>query len=58
MREAGFTRGEIQKAIEEARRVAKNRVQTRKNLKYMPMEEALESTKRKFGRLTRLGSKK
>lgn len=58
MREAGFSRGDIQKAIEEARRVAKNRVQTRKNLKYMPMEEALESTKRKFGRLTRLGSKK
>lgn len=58
MREAGFTRGEIQKAVEEAKRVAENRRRTRKNVKLQPVEEILESGKRKFGRLmNRRGSK-
>jgi hypothetical protein len=58
MREAGFPRGEIQKAVEEAKRVAENRRRTRKNVKLQPVEEILESGKRKFGRLmNRRGSK-
>lgn len=53
MREAGFTRSEIQKAIDEAKRTAKRREWTKKNLHLQPVEEALESTKRRFGKLIR-----
>jgi hypothetical protein len=51
MREAGFSRGEIQRAVEEARRMSKKREATRKNLYLQPVEEVLESTKRRIGRL-------
>jgi hypothetical protein len=51
MREAGFSRVEIQRAVEEARRMSKKREATRKNLYLQPVEEVLESTKRRIGRL-------
>jgi hypothetical protein len=51
MREAGFSRVEIQKAVEEARRMSKKREATRKNLYLQPVEEVLESTKRRIGKL-------
>lgn len=54
MREAGFTRGEINAAMEEAKRVAKRRAKTVKGVRLglQPVEEVLESTRRKFGKLT------
>jgi hypothetical protein len=51
MREAGLSRVEIQKAVEEARRMSKKHEATRKNLYLQPVEEVLESTKRRIGRL-------
>lgn len=54
MREAGFTRGEISLAMEEAKRVAKNREKTVKGVKMglQPVEEVLERTRKTlFGRL-------
>ena len=57
MREAGFTRSEIQRAVEDARLIVKGRERTRKNLRLMPVEEAWEGTKRKFGKLVRRNSR-
>mmetsp|Transcript_24566 Transcript_24566/g.40271 ORF Transcript_24566/g.40271 Transcript_24566/m.40271 type:complete len:353 (-) Transcript_24566:158-1216(-) len=51
MREAGFTRGEIKDAMEEAKRVAKQRQKTAKGARLgfvQPVEEVLEKTRRKF----------
>ncbi|KAL7484952.1 hypothetical protein ACHAW6_010551 [Cyclotella cf. meneghiniana] len=56
MREAGFTRGEIQRAVDQARRLAKERERTRRNLALQPVEEVLETAKKKFGRLVRRSS--
>ena len=53
MREAGFTRGEIQRAVDQAKRIAKERERTRRNLALQPVEEVLETAKKKFGRLVR-----
>ena len=50
MREAGCTRGEIRASIEEARRVARQRENTKLGVKLKfvtPVEEALERTQRK-----------
>ena len=57
MREAGFSRSEIQRAVEDARQIVKGRERTRKNLCLMPVEEAWEGTKRKFGKLVRRNSR-
>ena len=54
MREAGFTKGEIQVAMEEAKKVARNREKTKKMSRVKGMErveEALEKTKRRFGKI-------
>ena len=50
MREAGCTRGEIRASIEEARRVVRQRENTKLGVKLKfvtPVEEALERTRRK-----------
>eukprot|EP00804_Cyclotella_cryptica_P014464 CCRYP_004798-RA/>CCRYP_004798-RA protein AED:0.12 eAED:0.12 QI:0/-1/0/1/-1/1/1/0/389 len=56
MREAGFSRGEIQRAVDQARRIAKERDRTRRNLALQPVEEALETARKKFGRLVKRSS--
>lgn len=56
MREAGFTRSEIQRAIDEAKMTAKRRERTKKTLHLQPLEEALEGTKRKIRRFIRKNS--
>lgn len=56
MREAGFTRSEIQRAMDEAKMTAKRRERTKKTLHLQPLEEALEGTKRKIGRFIRKNS--
>eukprot|EP00581_Thalassiosira_minuscula_P030754 CAMPEP_0183764932 /NCGR_PEP_ID=MMETSP0739-20130205/10608_1 /TAXON_ID=385413 /ORGANISM="Thalassiosira miniscula, Strain CCMP1093" /LENGTH=429 /DNA_ID=CAMNT_0026003531 /DNA_START=332 /DNA_END=1621 /DNA_ORIENTATION=+ len=53
MREAGFTRSQIQQAMEEAKRVARGRQKTVRNVRLgiTPVEEKLEKAKRKiFGK--------
>lgn len=50
MREMGFSRAEIKEAMEEAKRVARQRQKTVKGIRMglQPMEEALEKTRRRF----------
>ena len=57
MREAGFSRHEINAAMKEARRVAKQREQTARYVRrgYQPYEEMLERTKRKLGKIGSIG---
>lgn len=51
MREVGFSRGEIEKGARQARRAAKQRHRTIVTLGRQPIEEALETTKRRWGKL-------
>eukprot|EP00956_Cyclotella_meneghiniana_P005397 scaffold6800_cov18-Cyclotella_meneghiniana.AAC.1 len=53
MREAGVSRSAIKSAVKEARKIAKERERTRKNLRLQPVEEMVENTKRRIGRLVR-----
>ena len=53
MREAGVSRSAIKSAVKEARKIAKERERTRKNLCLQPVEEMVENTKRRIGRLVR-----
>ena len=53
MREAGISRGAIKSAVKESRKIAKERERTRKNLRLQPMEEMVENTRRRIGRLVR-----
>ena len=53
MREAGFSRHEINAAMKEAMRVAKQREKTARHVKFQPYEEMLEKTKRKLGKIGR-----
>ena len=54
MREAGFSRYEINAAMKEAMLVAKQREKTAKHIKFQPYEEMLEKTKRKLGKIGRM----
>jgi hypothetical protein len=47
-REWGYTKGQVDRAAVEARRVAEGRSKMRKNLKMQGVEEVIESTRRKF----------
>eukprot|EP00956_Cyclotella_meneghiniana_P000987 scaffold1165_cov87-Cyclotella_meneghiniana.AAC.1 len=49
--EWGYSRYQVDAAAVEARRVAENRCKTRKNLKLQPMEEMMEGTKKRLGKL-------
>mmetsp|Transcript_16324 Transcript_16324/g.39057 ORF Transcript_16324/g.39057 Transcript_16324/m.39057 type:complete len:402 (+) Transcript_16324:302-1507(+) len=53
MREAGFTRGQLKVAMDEAKRAAKRREKTIKLDKYglQTVDEALEKTRRKLGKM-------
>ncbi|KAL7537671.1 hypothetical protein ACHAXR_009266 [Thalassiosira sp. AJA248-18] len=60
MREAGFTKGEIQMAMEDAKRVARQREKTKKMSRLgfvQPVEEVLEKTSRKMTKMGILGKK-
>ena len=56
MRECGFSRGEIKAQMELVKKAAMDRKKTISTLKYQPMEEKLEKTRRMFGKLSRSSS--
>lgn len=56
MREAGISRYEINIAMDQAKRVAKQREKTIKGLRFQPMEEVLEKAKRSFSFSRKSGS--
>jgi len=58
MRERGFTAHQIQKAVDEAQRVKKRRMDTVTRLKVSKFDEAMESAERKMKRLFKVGKKK
>ena len=50
-KEWGYSRGQVDRAALEAKKVAEERKKTRQNLKLQPMEEAIETTKNKLRKL-------
>ena len=49
--EWGYSRGQVDRAAVAAKKVAEERKKTIQNLKLQPMEEAIETTKKKLGKL-------